>query len=68
MKISLTYLGTRNLKFRLNLTQRVTGSLVLLINSRWIITYQKYVSNIFRSKLDQIAIKSKLDYFLLNHI
>ena len=28
MKISLTYLGTRNSKFRLNLTQRVTGSLV----------------------------------------
>ena len=29
MKISLTYLGTRNSKFRLNLTQRVTGSLVI---------------------------------------
>ena len=28
MKISLTYLGTRNSKFRLNLTQRVTGSQV----------------------------------------
>ena len=28
MKISLTYLGTRNSKFRINLTQRVTGSLV----------------------------------------
>ena len=28
MKISLTYFGTSNSKFRLNLTQRVTDSLV----------------------------------------
>ena len=31
--MSLTYLGTSNSKFRLNLTQRVTGSLVHLLNS-----------------------------------
>ena len=30
--MSLTYLGTSNSKFRLNLTQRVTGSLVRSID------------------------------------
>ena len=47
IKISFTYLGTSNSKFRLNLTQRVTGSLVIIYKYKlrdmcWNTNQQRY--------------------------
>ena len=58
IKISLTHLGTSNSKFRLNLTQRVTGSLFLnayiyiYIYSCIPLVPQEFILNLFLVEAD----------------